>query len=123
VVQHDFSSYCIAVLRHNVNICPDTHDFKIDHPYTGNKNLRNTLNDPDSQQVNNNLLQVKIFSNIDTSHNIVCSFAIVNTGAIFFSLYMDVHIDTLSGKQVSFMLNSYHFKPFLIIFQEALLQS
>jgi hypothetical protein len=74
-----------------MNISPDTHDLYIDHPYTGSRTLRNTINDPDYQQVNDNLLQVLIFFNIATWHKIVvCSFAIVNPGAIFFSLYMYV---------------------------------
>jgi hypothetical protein len=48
----------------------------------------------------------KIFFNIATFCNIVvCSFAIVNPWAIFFSFYTYVPID----KPVSFMLNSYLF--------------
>ena len=63
-----------------------------------------TVNDTNSQQVNDNLLHVKIFVNIATWHNIVvCSFAIVNSGAIFFfSLYMYVPIGT------HFQAHQYH---------------
>jgi len=65
--------------------------------------LSYTLNDLNSQQVNDNVLQVKIFFNIATWHNIVvCSFAIVNPGVIFFSLYMCIPTGTL------FQANQYH---------------
>ena len=91
VMQHDFSSCLIPVLSHSMNIWPDTHDLYIVRPYTGSRIWRNTLNDPNSQQINDNLLQVKIFFNIATWHNIVvCSLAIVNPRAIFFSLYVPI---------------------------------
>ena len=79
-----------------MNIWTDTHDFWVDHPYTGSRNLRNTVNDPNSQQLSDNLLNVKIFFNIATWHNIVvCSCVIVNPGSISFSSYMYFSTGTL----------------------------
>ena len=95
-VQNDCSSRWISDLSHSMNTWPDTHGFWVDRPYTGSRHLRNTVNDINSQQVNDNLLHANIFINIATWHSIVvCSFAIVNPGSIFFSLYMYVPIGTL----------------------------
>jgi hypothetical protein len=77
--------------------------------------LRNTLNDPDYQQVNDNWLQVKVFFNIASWHNIVCSFAIVNPVAIFFlctCMFPLAHsarqTGTIYAEQLPFLTISYN---------------
>jgi len=91
------------------------HVFWVDCPYTGSRHLRNMVNDINSLQVNENLLHVKIFVNIASWHNIVvCSFAIVNSGAIIFSLYMFVPSGTI------FQANQFHLSCTATIFNHFL---
>jgi hypothetical protein len=99
-----------------MNIWPDNHDLYIDHPFTGNRTLRNTVNVPDSQRVNDNLLQVTVFLNIATWYNnVVCSFVIVNPGAISFPCtcmfplaYISRQAIAIYAEQLPFVTNSYN---------------